>query len=98
MFRGTDDLRGIAGKNDVAAAVISDDLRIDVPARAIRGGVHVGAEADSRNLLVGIRWNRRIDVAVFVHVSVVEPDVAKLLREQGAEVFLLLGGGAGRRI
>ena len=73
MIRGADHLRGVGRQHDVAAAIVSDDLRFDVLAGAIGRCVHVRAEADDRNLLVGIGRDRRIDVAVFVEMGVGRP-------------------------
>ena len=97
MFGGADHLRGIARQHDVAAAIIPHDLRLDVLAGAIGRGVHMRAEADHRDLLVGIGRDGRIDIAVFVEMGVGEPHRLQLGGEQAAQIFLLFGGRAGRR-
>ena len=97
MLGGTDDLRGIARQHDVAAAIVLHDLRLDALAGAVGRGVHMRAEADHRNLLAGIRRDRRVDIAVPVEMGVGEPHRLQLGGEQAAEILLLLGGGAGRR-
>src|SRR5215467_3172558 len=55
------------------------------------------AEADYRNLLVGIGRDRRIDIAVLVEMGVFEPQRLQLRGEQAAEILLFLGGRAGWR-
>ena len=97
MLGGADHLGGIGRQHDVAAAIVLDDLRLDVLAGAIRRGVHMRAEADHRHLLVGVRRDRRIDIAVLVEMGVGEPDRLQLGGEQAAQILLLLGGRAGRR-
>ena len=55
------------------------------------------AEADDRDVLVGIRRDGRVDIAVFVEMGVAKSHRLQLGCEQAAEVFLFFGGGAGRR-
>ena len=93
-----DDLRGIGRQHDVAAAIIPHDLRLDVLAGAIGRGVHVRAEADHRDLLAGIRRDRRVDIAVFVEMGIADAHRLQLRDEQAAEILLLRGGRAGRRV
>ncbi len=97
MVRDADDLRSVARQHDVAAAIIPDDLRLDVLAAAVGRGVHVRAEANDRDLSVRIRRDRRVDIAVFIEVGVADSHRLQLCGEQAAQVFLLFGGGAGRR-
>ena len=73
MVGGADHLRGIGRQHDVAAVIVSYDLRLDVRAGAVRRGVHVRAEADHRHLFVGVRRDRRIDIAVLVEMGVGKP-------------------------
>ena len=96
VFGGADHLRRIARQHDVAAAVVPDDLRLDVLAGAVGRSVHVRAEADDRHLLVGIRRDGRVDVAVFVEMGVGEAHRLQFGGEQAAQIFLLFGGRAGR--
>jgi len=97
MIRGTDDLGEITRQHDVAAAVVPDDLRLDVLAGAIRRRVHVRAEADHRNVPVGICGDGGVDVPVFVQMGVGDSHLPQFASEQAAQVFLLFGGRAGRR-
>ena len=93
-----DDLRRIARQHDVAAAIVLDDLRLDVLAGAVRRGVHVRAEADDRDLLVGVRRDRRVDVAVLVEMGVARcPISCNSCTSRRPKIFLLLGGRTGRR-
>src|SRR5580692_4855483 len=55
------------------------------------------AEANNRHLFVGIRRNGRVDIAEFIEMGVAKPHRLQFAREQGAQDFLLFGGGAGRR-
>ena len=55
------------------------------------------AETDDRNVLVGIRGDGRVDIAVFVEMGVADSHRLQFSREQAAQVFLLFGGWAGRR-
>ena len=55
------------------------------------------AEADHGNVLVGIRRDGAVDVAVLVEMGVANPHGKQFGSEQAAQVFLLLGGRAGRR-
>ncbi len=96
MFGGADDLRGVAGQHDVAATVIPHDLGLDVLAAAIGRSVHVRAEADHRDLLVGIGRNGRVDVAVLVEMGVAQTHRVEFGGEQPAQIFLLFGRRAGR--
>ena len=51
----------------VASVVVLDDLRLDVCARRVRGGVDMRDESDCRNIiLAAVGRNRSHDVAVFV--------------------------------
>ena len=95
MIRDADHLRRVARQHDVAAAIIPHDLRLDVLAGAIGRGIHMRAEADHRDLLVGIRRDRRIDVAVLVEMGVADAHRLQLGGEQAAQVLLLFGRGAG---
>ena len=95
MFRGTDDLRRVARQHDVAAAIIPCDLRLDVLAGAVGRGIHMRTEANDRNLFVRIRRDGRVDVAVFIEMGVTDSHGLQFGREQAAQVFLLLSGGAG---
>ena len=97
MLGDADHLRGVRGQGDVAAAVILHDLRLDVRTAAIGRGVHVRAEADHRDFLVGVGRDRRIDIAVLVEMGVGDAHLLQLFREQPAQILLLCGGGAGRR-
>ena len=97
IVRSPDHLGRVAGKPDVAAAIIPNDLRLDAGPRTIRRGVHVGAEADHRHGLGGVRGDRRVDVAVGVHMRVGETHRQQFADQQTAEVFLFFGGRAGRR-
>ena len=97
MLGGADHLRGVGRQHDVAAAIVPHDLRLDVLAGAVGRGVHMRAEADHRHLLVGIRRDRRVDIAVLVEMGVAESHRLQLRGQQAAEVLLLLGGRAGRR-
>ena len=97
MFGGADHLGRIGRQHDVAAAIIFDDLRLDVLAGAVGRSVHMRAEADHRHLLVGIRRDRRVDIAVRVEMGVVQSHRQQFGGEQAAEILLLLGGRAGRR-
>ena len=54
------------------------------------------AEANHRNLLVGIGRDRRVDIAVLVEMGVGKPHRLQLGGEQAAQILLLFGGGAGR--
>ena len=60
----------IVRQYDVVAPIIPDDLRFDVLAGAVRRRVHMRAEANDGNLLVGIGGNRRVNVAVVVEMGV----------------------------
>jgi hypothetical protein len=97
MIRGTDDLRGVGWKHDVAAAIIPDDLWLDVGAGTVGRSVHMRAETDDGHPLVGIRRDRRVDVAMVVEMGVADSHRLQLVREQAAQVLLFFGGWAGRR-
>ena len=97
MLGGADDLAGIARQHDVAAAIVADDLRLDVLAGAVGRGVHMRAETDDRHLLGGIGGNGRIDVAVLIEMGVAKADRLQFRREQAAQILLLVGGWAGWR-
>ena len=97
MIRNADDLRRVARQYDVVAPIVPDDLRFDVLAGAVRRRVHMRAEANDRNMLVGIGRDGRIDVAVFVEMGVADSHLLKLTGEQAAEVLLFLGRWTGRR-
>jgi hypothetical protein len=100
MVGDPDDLVGIARQPDVAAPVVPDDLRLHVGAGKVGCRIHVGAEADHRHVvLVRVRGNRRIDIAVLVEMRVGDSDLEQLLDQQAAEILLLFGrrlaGGLG---
>src|SRR5258705_2171923 len=97
MIRGTDDLRRVARLHDVAAAIIPNDLRLDAHAGTVGRGIHMRTEATDRNLIVRIRRDGRVDVAVFIEMGVADSHCLQLGCEQAAQVFLLLSGGAGLR-
>ena len=96
MLGGADDLAGIARQHDVAAAIVADNLRLDVPAGTVGRGVHVRAETDDRHPLGGIGGNGRINVAVLVEMGVAKTDRLQFRREQAAQILLLVGGRTGR--
>ena len=96
MIHETDNLRGIAREHDIAATVIPDDLRLDVLAGAVGGGVHVRAEANHRDFFVGIRSDAGVDIAMLVEMGVANSHCLQLGGEQAAQIFLLIGRGAGR--
>ncbi len=98
MFVDTDDLGRIRRQHDVAALIVRHDLRLDLFAGAVGRGVHVRAEADHGDRLRRGRGDGAVDVAVFVEVGVTNAHVLELLGQQAAQVLLLLGGGAGRRV
>ncbi len=77
----------IGRQRDIAAAIIPDDLRLDVFAGAVGRGVHVRAEADHRHVLVGVGRDRRVDIAVFVEMGVGKADLLQLAREQAAKIL-----------
>src|SRR3979490_441569 len=55
------------------------------------------AETNDGHPLVGIRRDRRVDVAMVVEMGVADSHRLQLVREQAAQVFLFFGGWAGRR-
>ena len=88
-----DDLCGVSGQVDVAALVVLDDPRSYALAAEIRRSVHMRAEADHRDLLVGVAGNCSVDVAVLVEMGIAETDGQQFLDEQAAEILLLFRGG-----
>ena len=102
MLVDADHAARITGEPDVAALVVANDLRLDVCAGEIGGRVHVRAEADRRDLLLGVGRQGRIDIAVFVEMRIVQPERPELLLQDAAERQLLLrrrlGGGASVRL
>ena len=95
MICGADDLGGVGRQHDVAAAIILDDLRLDVGAGAVGRGVHVRTEANDRDLLVRIGRDRCVNVTEFVEMGIANAHLLQLAREQGPQDFLLFGGRAG---
>ncbi len=93
-----DDLGRVRRQHDVAALIVRHDLRLDVLAGAVGGRIHVRAEADHGDRLRRGRWDRAVDITVLVELGVVNAHVPELLGQQAAQVFLLVGGGAGRRV
>ena len=96
MFGGADDLRGVARQHDVAAAIIPDDLRLDVLAGAVGRGVHVRTEADDRDFFVRVRRKRGVDIAVLVEMRIAQAHRLQFGREQGSQLLLFFGGRVGR--
>jgi hypothetical protein len=96
MLGGADDLGSVARQHDIAAAIISQDLRFDVLAAAIWRSVHMRAEADYRDILVGSGRDRRIDIAVRVEMGVANAHRQQFTGEQRPQFFLLFGGRTGR--
>ena len=91
------DLARIAGKRDVAAAVVAYDLRLDVRSGEIGRGVHVRTEADDRHGLFDVGGKGRVDIAVLIQMRVGEADREQFRDQHAAERFLLLGRGLRRR-
>ena len=96
MIGGADHLGRVGRQHDVAAAIVLHDLRLDVRAGTVGRSVHMRAEADHRDLLVGIGRDRGVDIAVFVEMGVGNAHRLQFGGEQAAEVLLLFGGRAGR--
>src|SRR5690606_26002496 len=97
MFAGADHPAGIA-QGDIPALVVPVYLRLDFGSAEVRSRVHVGTETDDWNILVSVGGHRGVDIAVFVEVSVGQPDVLQLIHEEAAEVLLLLRGRLGRGV
>jgi hypothetical protein len=99
MLGDADHLRGVAGKGDVAAAIVPDELRLDVPARAVGRRVHMGAETDHRHFLLRVCRNGRVDITVLVEMGIADSHRPQFGDQQATEIFLLLGrriSGRGR--
>jgi hypothetical protein len=86
-----DDPPRIAGKLDVAAAVVAHSSRPDVRSGEVGRGVHVRAEADDRHRLFDIGWNGCIDVAMFIEMPIGEADREQFLNQHAAQILLLFG-------
>jgi hypothetical protein len=54
------------------------------------------AEADDRDFFVGVRRKGGVDIAVGVEMRVVQAHRLQFGCEQGSQILLLFGGGAGR--
>ncbi len=53
ILGGANHLGGVGRQDDVAAAIVPDDLRLDVVSGAVGRGIHVRTEADDGHLLHG---------------------------------------------
>ena len=92
-----DDLAPVTRQHDVVAPVIADDLRLDARAGKVRRRIHMRADADDGHVvLVAVRRDGRIDIAMLVEMRVGDADLEQFLDQQAAEIFLLLGRGLGR--
>jgi hypothetical protein len=89
---------GVAGELDIAALVVPDDIGPDIGAGEIGRSVHVRAEADDRNVLVGVGRKRRVDIAVLVHVGVAQSERQQFVDENAAEILLLFRRGLRARL
>ena len=79
---------------DVAARVFHD-TRLDVPAGAVRRGVHMGNEADGGR--TGRAGHGAVDIAVRVDAGICNAHGAHFLHKRFAEQLLLRSRGAGLR-
>ena len=81
---------------DVSAGIV-DDLRLDVLAGQVGGGVHVGDEADGGQMLISRRGGEPgVDVAVRIYKGVVHAQAVELVHQKVGHVeFRRVAGGAG---
>ena len=78
------------------AALIGDDLGMDVGAADGGRGIHVGDEAQRRDVLLTRRGGQDgVDVAQLVHVGVLQPQPGQLVGQIPAQLLLVGGGGDG---
>ena len=80
------------GEGDVAAVIVWDDARLDVLARCVGAGVHVGDEADGGHGTVGVGGQGGVEIAEGVEFYILEPFADELFAEVLGEDALLLGG------
>ncbi len=80
------------GEGDVAAVIVWDDARLDVLARCVGAGVHVGDEADGGHRTVGVGGQGGVEIAEGVESYILEPFADELFAEVLGEDALLLGG------
>ena len=85
-----------AGQGHITAVVVLVEDGLDVFAGGVRGGVHVGDEAQ-RGLLLAARGGGHgaVDVAVLVHTGVLNAEILHLLHQHVGEVELAGCGGVG---
>lgn len=78
------------------AALIGDDLGMDVGTADGGRGIHVGDEAQRRDVLLTRRGGQDgVDVAQLVHVGVLQPQPGQLVGQIPAQLLLVGGGGDG---
>ena len=91
LRRGDDAL--LLVQNDGRAIVGFDDAGLDVFARAVGAGVHVGDEPDDGDIVGGVCGEGGIDAAVVGHFNFFESERLQFVFEEAGEVELLVGGG-----
>ena len=81
---------------NLAAVVVGVDLRVDVFAAGVIGGVHMGDEAQGLGALLSRSGGQRgVDVAVLVHMGIGQAQVLQLLHQLVGQVKLTHRAGMG---
>ena len=66
-------------EHDVSAVIVFDHSRLHAGSAAVRRSVHVGQESDGRDpFLLIIGRKRRIDIAMLVHLRILQPQFFQL--------------------
>ncbi len=97
MIADADHPARVAGKIDIPAGIIPDDLRLHIRAAEIGRRIHVRAETDDRHRLVAIGRNGRVDIGVFIETCVRKTDLQQFIDQNPSEILLLAGGRLRRR-
>ena len=83
---------------NLAAVVVGVDLRVDVFAAGVIGGVHMGDEAQGLGALLSRSGGQRgVDIAVLVHMGIGQAQFLQLLNEDLRQVKLAQRAGVGQR-
>ena len=80
-------------QQDVAAVILSHDMRLDVSPRAVRARVVVRDESDGRYVALRVSLQRGVDIALLVHLHVAQSLALQLLLQVFCENKLFGGTG-----
>ena len=77
-------------QTDIVAVITSDDARLDILARTVWTGIHMGNKAHCRYFFVYIRRQGSIKIAIIIKVDIIKPYPFQFLFQISGEYQLFV--------